>query len=338
MAPINNGRVIYKEIPTGYPVPGKTMVYDESQTIDLDNEPLQGGILVKTLVLSIDPYLRHRMQKENPLGFFPMFKVGEPLDNGGVGVVIRSEDPSFKPGHHVTGAFQKYVVFTDTKGLRVIENKETLPWSAYVGVLGLAGRTAHHGWMEYSHAKQGDIAFVTAASGTTVVQLAKSQGLKVIASAGSEEKVEFVRSLGADITFNYKTTSTKEVLAKEGPVNVYWDNVGGESLEAALEYAAQKAQFIICGSISNYNTDEPYNVKNLQNLVWREVTFHGFLTTSLMDKYEDEFFRTVPARIASGEIKYKEHRVRGLENAGQAIVDVQNGKNFGKMVVVVAEE
>ncbi len=79
-------------------------------------------------------------------------------------------------------------------------------------------------------------------------------------------------------------------------------------------------------------------MKNLQNLVWREVTFHGFLTTSLMDKYGDEFFRTVPARIASGEIKYKEHRVRGLENAGQAIVDVQNGKNFGKMVVVVAEE
>ena len=94
----------------------------------------------------------------------------------------------------------------------------------------------------------------------------------------------------------------------------------------------------ICGSISNYNTSEPYNVKNLQNLVWREITFHGFLIASLMPKYAPEFFRTFPARVASGEIKYKEHRVEGLENAGQALVDVLKGKNFGKMVVVVAEE
>ena len=94
----------------------------------------------------------------------------------------------------------------------------------------------------------------------------------------------------------------------------------------------------ICGSISNYNTSEPYNVKNLQNLVWREITFHGFLIASLMPKYAPEFFRTFPARVASGEIKYKEHRVEGLENAGQAVVDVLKGKNFGKMVVVVAEE
>ena len=94
----------------------------------------------------------------------------------------------------------------------------------------------------------------------------------------------------------------------------------------------------ICGSISNYNTSEPYNVKNLQNLVWREITFHGFLIASLMPKYAPEFFRTFPARVASGEIKYKEHRVEGLENAGQALVDVLKGKNFGKMVVVVANE
>ncbi|KAI0788267.1 NAD(P)-binding protein [Fomes fomentarius] len=340
MAPVRNGRIIYNEIPTGYPVPGRTTVYDESQAIDVEKEPLHGGILVKLLVLSIDPYLRHKMQPDNPLSFFPMFKVGQPLENIGVGVVVRSEDPQVKPGTHVYGMFpfQKYFVVPDAKNMQVIDNRDNLPWSVYVGVCGMPGQTAHHGWMEYAHAKKGDIVFITAASGRVVVQLAKADGLKVIASAGSDEKVEFVRSLGADVVFNYKTTSTKEVLAKEGPVNIYWDNVGGESLEAALEYAAQKAHFIICGSISNYNTSEPYNVKNLQQLVWREITFHGFLTGSLMPKYADEFFRTFPARVASGEIKYKEHRVEGLENAGHAIVDVLSGKNYGKMVVVVTEE
>ncbi|KAI0706490.1 hypothetical protein C8Q76DRAFT_800914 [Earliella scabrosa] len=177
--------------------------------------------------------------------------------------------------------------------------------------------------MEFAHAaKSGDVVFVTAAAGSvgsTVVQIAKAEGLKVIASAGSEDK-------------------TAEVLEKEGPINIYWDNVGGESLEAALEYSAQKAHFIICGSISNYNTKEPYNVKNLQLILWREVTLHGFLVLSLESKYADEFFRTFPARVASGEIKYKEHRVEGLEHAGQAIFDVQSGKNTGKMVVVVANE
>ncbi|KAI0706447.1 NAD(P)-binding protein [Earliella scabrosa] len=343
MAPVQNARLIFNEIPEGFPIPGKATVYDESPLIDLDNEPLHGGILVKVLVLSIDPYLRHKMQPENPLHAIPMFKLGEPIDNYGVGVVLRSEDATIKPGDHVVGVlpFQRYAVVTNTKQLRVVENKEKLPWSLYVGVCGMPGQTAHHAWQEFAHSKPGDVVFVTAAAGpvgATVVQIAKAEGLKVIASAGSEEKVQFLREIGADVAFNYKTTKTAEVLAKEGPINVYWDNVGGESLEAALEYSAQKAHFIICGSISNYNTKEPYNVKNLQLLLWREVTFHGFLVFSLEPKYADEFFRTFPARVASGEIKYREHLVQGLDNAGQAILDVQSGKNTGKMVVVVAEE
>ncbi|KAI0750203.1 NAD(P)-binding protein [Daedaleopsis nitida] len=340
MAPVNNGRVVFNEIPTGYPVPGKTTIYDESQSIDLENEPLHGGILVKVLILSIDPYLRHLMHPADPSSPLPMFEVGKPMAALGVGVVLRSENPEIAPGSHVTTFLpvQHYAVI---QSARVLENKEKLPWSVYVGVCGGPGQTSHHAWLEYSHAKKGDIAFVTTAAGpvgATVVQIAKAQGLKVIASAGSDEKVEFVRSIGADVAFNYKTTSTKEVLKKEGPINVYWDNVGGEALEAALEYAAHKSHFIICGMISNYNTPEAYNVKNLENILWREITLHGFLTGSLMPKYAEEFFRTFPARVASGEVKYLEHRVNGLENFGQAVLDVQSGKNFGKMVVIVAEE
>ncbi|TBU55126.1 NAD(P)-binding protein [Dichomitus squalens] len=345
MAPVKNGRVIFNEIPTGYPVPGQTIVYDESETIDLDNVPLNGGILVKILALSIDPYLRRKMIDPKIPSFFPPFRVGQVLDNSGVGVVLRSESPAFKVGSHVKGhfPFQEYVVLSDPSKARtrVLENKESLPWTVYLGVCGMPGQTAHHGWYEFSHFKKGDIVFVTAASGpvgATVVQIAKAEGLKVIASAGSDEKVEFVKSIGADVAFNYKTTKTREVLEKEGLINIYWDNVGGESLEAALEFAAQKAHFIICGNISGYNTQDPYHVKNLQQLVWREITFHGFLIGSLMPKYQEEFDRTFPARVASGEIKYKEHIVRGLENAGQGLVDVLTGKNFGKTVLVVADE
>ncbi|RPD54808.1 NAD(P)-binding protein [Lentinus tigrinus ALCF2SS1-7] len=344
MSPVTNGRVIYNEIPTGFPVPGKTLIYDESQTIDLDKEPLHGGILVKVLVLSIDPYQRHRMHDPSIPSYFPAFTVGTPLENDGVGVVVRSENPKYKKGDHVYAMFpfQEYVVLRDAQA-RVIDNKEGLSWSAYVGVCGMPGKTAHHGWMEYAHPKvqKGDVVFVTAASGAVgaiVAQLAKAEGVKVIASAGSDEKVDYVRSLGVDVAFNYKKVSTREVLQKEGPVNIYWDNVGGESLDAALEFAAQKATFVICGMISSYNVDEPYNVKHLQQLVWREITFNGFLYTSLISKYADEFYKTMPGRVAKGEIKYKEHLVKGLENSAQALLDVLQGNNFGKSSIIVSED
>ncbi|KAI0750179.1 NAD(P)-binding protein [Daedaleopsis nitida] len=345
--PVKNGTVIFKEIPSGYPVPGQTVVYDQSETLDLDNVPLEGGILTKVLVLSIDPYLRHKMQAKNPLNPLGNFELNQPLENFGVGVVLRSDNPKTKAGDHVYGMFpfKQYAIFKGdaVKELRVIENKEGIPWSAYVGVCGMPGQTAHHGWTEFAKPvlKKGDVAFVTAASGAVgavVVQLAKLSGLKVIASAGSDAKVEFVRSLGADVVFNYKTTSTMEVLKREGPINIYWDNVGGESLEAALEYAAHNAHFLICGMISTYNTKEPYNVKNLQNLLWREITFHGFLGASLMAKYDKEFYGTFPALVASGKLQHREHRVQGLENVGQAILDVLSGSNTGKMVVTVSED
>ncbi|KAI0750190.1 NAD(P)-binding protein [Daedaleopsis nitida] len=347
MAPVQNGTVIYKEPPTGYPIPGKTVVYDDSQTLDLDSAPLQGGILIKVLVLSIDPYLRHKMQDANSLELLGHFNIGEPLANYSVAVVLRSESSAFKAGDHVYGIFpfQQYAVIKSDalKDLRIVENKENIPWSAYVGICGMPGQTAHHGWVEFAqpYIKKGDVVFITAAAGAVgaaVVQLAKSAGLKVIASAGSDAKVDYIRSLGADIAFNYKTTSTKEVLKREGPINIYWDNVGGESLEAALEYAAQGAHFLICGMISTYNTAEPYNVKNLQNLLWREITFHGFLAASYMAKYDAEFYGTFPALVASGKLQHREHLVRGLENAGQALVDVLSGQNVGKMVIVVADD
>ncbi|KAI9065187.1 NAD-P-binding protein [Trametes sanguinea] len=341
MAPVKNGRYLFNEVPTGFPEPGKTTVYDDSETIDPDTVPLNGGFLVKVLVLSIDPYLRGKMRDAKQKSYSAAFELGKPLYNYGVGVVVRSENSAVKPGDHLYGVFnfQHYVIENNPSKFKVLKD-EGLPWSAYVGVAGMPGETAVYAWKEFAHPKKGETVFVTAGAGpvgATVIQLAKADGLKVIASAGSDDKVAFMREVGADVAFNYKTVNTRKILEKEGPINIYWDNVGGETLEAALDFAERHARFIECGMISQYNTTDPYPIKNLMHIVSKELSINGFIVGSIRPKYEDWFYSTWPKRVASGEIKYKEDRVRGLENAGQAIVDVQSGRNFGKSVVIVAD-
>ncbi|KAH9903352.1 NAD-P-binding protein [Cubamyces lactineus] len=343
MAPVKNGRYLYLSIPDGFPEPGKTMVYDDSRTADLGAPLERGAFLVKVLVLSVDPYLRGKMRDPKIETYTPAFVVGEPLYNYGIGFVLRSENAAFKPGDHLYGVFkfQQYVVESDSQAFRVIENREGLPWSVYLGVCGMPGETAVYGWREHAHPKKGETAFVTAGAGpvgSTVIQLAKADGLKVIASAGSDEKVAWLTAVGADVAFNYKTVDTRAVLEREGPIDIYWDNVGGETLEAAIEYAARHARFIECGMISQYNAAQPYHIKNLKSIVGKELSLNGFIVTSLRAKYEASFRATIPRRVAAGEIRYKEDAVRGLENGGRAIADVQRGRNFGKSVVVVADE
>ncbi|KAI0709915.1 NAD(P)-binding protein [Earliella scabrosa] len=343
MAPVKNGRFLFNEVPTGYPVPGKTTIYDESQTIDLDTVPLEGGFLLKVLVLSIDPYLRGRMRSPEKKSYNNPFVIGEPLANFGVGVVVRSENPDVQAGDHLYGfyPFQQYTIQKNAKAFHKVESKPNVPWSAYVGICGMPGETAYYAWKEYANPQKGDVVFVTSAAGpvgATVVQLAKADGLKVIASAGSDDKVAFASSVGADVAFNYKVVDTRKILEKEGPINIYWDNVGGETLEAAIDNAARGARFIECGMISTYNSPEPYAIKNLMRVVTAELHIHGFIVGTLRDKYVDSFYSDFVERVARGEIKYKEYLVRGLENAGEAILDVQSGKNFGKCVVVVADD
>ncbi|GJE91329.1 NADP-dependent oxidoreductase [Phanerochaete sordida] len=342
MAPVKNGRLLFNEVPTGYPEPGKTTVYDDSQTIDLESVPLNGGVLVKILVVSVDPYLRGKMRDSSVKSYSAAFVIGEPIFNFGVGVVLRSENPSVKAGDHLYGhyPFQHYVVLPNIDSFRVLKNEENLPWAAYVGVVGMPGQTAWVGWYEFAAPQKGDVVFVTAGSGPVgsfVIQLAKLHGHKVIASAGSEDKVEFIKKIGADVAFNYKTTSTWDVLEREGPVNIYWDNVGGETLDAALQHSAKGARFIECGMISQYNS-APYTVQNLMAIVRNELHLHGFIVGSHLPKYRDEFYREVPGKIARGEIQYIEDAKKGLEWAGHAILDVQQGRNHGKSVVIVSEE
>ncbi|KAJ6521131.1 hypothetical protein B0H19DRAFT_951868 [Mycena capillaripes] len=344
MAPIQNARVLFNSVPETYPVPGETTVYDTKQRIDLERVPLNGGFLIKTLVLSVDPYMRGRMRNPEIASYSVSIPMGShPLDGFGVGVVLRSENVNVQVGKYIYGytmLHQEYTVLPSLAGFQILEKHPNLPWSAYLGAAGMPGQTAYAGWKEYSDAKPGEVAFVTTGAGpvgSMVIQLAKQAGLKVIASAGSGEKVEFMKSIGADVAFNYKTTDTRTVLAKEGPVDVFWDNVGGDIVDAVIEFAATNARFLECGSISGYNTGQQA-VKNWSQIVGKCLHVHGIFVVPLLLKYGAEFYATIPPKLASGEIEYSEEITKGLDKIGDVILAVQKGTNKAKAVVVIAEE
>ncbi|KAJ7016543.1 chaperonin 10-like protein [Mycena alexandri] len=311
MSPIQNARVLFNSVPKGFPVPGETTVYDTTPTIDPDTVPLNGGFLIKTLVLSVDPYFRVAMGGSH-LGF----TLGSPLAGFGVAVVVRSETPSVAVGKHVYGhtiVHQEYNVIPELGALQIMEKHPNLLWS-----------TAYMGWKEYSNAKAGKM----------VIQLAKKDGLKVIASAGLY------------VAFNYKTTDTRAVLQKEGPIDMYatWDNVGGDALEAALEtpqfmrdswYASLQ-----CGSISGYNSarKRPKCVSLMfHHINAKALHVHGIIMDTLPLEVNicPEFYATYyrcPAQLREyGELKY-------TEEVGDVILAVQKGTNKAKAVVLVAEE
>jgi NADPH-dependent curcumin reductase CurA len=341
MSPIRNARVIFNEIPKGYPEPGKTTVYDDSPTIDLDNVKLNGGFLLKTLVLSIDPYLRGRMRPVEVKSYASAYKLNEPLTSLGVGVVIRSDLAEVRKGDHIYGEFshQEYNVIPNLKDLRKLDDVK-LPWEVYVGAAGMPGQTAFAGWKNFAKAKKNQTAFVTAGAGpvgSMVIQIAKQSGMKVIACASTPEKISFIESLGADVVYNYKEEDTGKILKREGGVDVYWDNVGGEILDLALNYSNLGARFIECGMISGYNEGfKP--IKNINKVMENQISMNGFIIFLLEDPHLDEFYDTIPAKMASGEMKHREEVTRGLENVGEVILRVQKGKNKAKAVIRVADE
>ncbi|KAF7321160.1 PKS-ER domain-containing protein [Mycena chlorophos] len=345
MAPVTNGRVLFAAIPTGFPVPGETLIYDTTETIDPENVPLNGGFLVKVLVLSVDPYLRGLLRPADVPSYMPAFTLGAPIVSAGVGVVLRSELADVAVGSYIIGMspHKEYFVAQSLGGaarLRILERDPRLPLSVYIGVGGMPGETAYMGWKEFSKAKKGEVVFVTTGAGpvgSMVIQIAKNDGLKVIASAGSEDKVQFMKDIGADVAFNYKTTDVRDVLKKEGPIDIYWDHVGGDTLDAALEHSNKFGRFIECGQITGYNTGaEP--MKNPMLILSKSLSVNGFLVNDLRPTYADDFRAEFMPKLADGTYKYTEDITRGLDKVGEALLGVLKGTNTGKAVVVVADE
>ncbi|KAG8724509.1 hypothetical protein FRC12_024306, partial [Ceratobasidium sp. 428] len=237
MAPVNNASAIFNEVPQATLEVDKPYITTRIDTIDLDTVQINGGILIKMLYLSVEPYLRGMMRSMAAGLGMPVYKLGEPIFGFGVATVLRSEKAGINPGDNLYVTlcpFQQYAVLSASHIIRVIPNDPKIPLSAYIGILGMPGMTAFYGLELVGKPKEGETIYVSTgagAVGSLVTQLAKLKGLKVIASASTDEKVEFMRGIGVDVPFNYKKEKMSEILAKEGPINLYWDNVGGSTLE-----------------------------------------------------------------------------------------------------------
>lgn len=304
-------------------------------------EPGSGEVLVRNLYMSVDPYMRGRMNDVK--SYIPPFQVGEVLQAGVVGEVVSSRFDGLSEGDHVTGmlGWENYSI-ADGRLLRKIPRSEA-PLSWHLGILGMPGMTAYVGLTKIAAAKKGEQLFVSAASGavgSVVGQLGKILGCRVAGSAGSDEKVALLTGeFGYDAAFNYKTSesllqSVKEACPKG--VDVLFENVGGEQMEAVLWCMRDFGRIALCGMIADYNAAEPPpGPRGMMLMVGRRITMRGFIVTDHPETCE-EYVRKAAQWVAEGKLKYRETIAEGVENAPQALIDLLKGGNTGKQIVQLA--
>ena len=297
-----------------------------------------GQILVRNTLMSVDPYIRGRMNDAK--SYVPPFQLDAPLDGGAIGEVIESRAGTHKAGDTVLHnlGWREYAVL-DARRARVIDTG-IAPASAYLGAMGLTGLTAWAGLTRVAGFREGDAVFVSGAAGAVgsiAGQIAKALGAsRVIGSAGSDEKVQRLRELGFDAAFNYHDGPVKEQLkaaAGGNGIDVYFDNVGGDHLEAAISVLNKYGRVAMCGAISAYNSTEPQCApRNLFQAIGKELTLRGFIASSY-NEYAGEFAELMAGWLRDGKVSYDETFVDGLANAPQAFIDLMKGANTGKMVV-----
>jgi NADPH-dependent curcumin reductase CurA len=299
-------------------------------------EPGDGEVLVRNVFVSVDPYMRGRMTGIRT--YVDGFDVGAAIVGGAVGRVVASRHEALSEGDWVSsmlGWRDGGIVAGST--LRKLDPRVAPPSTA-LGALGAPGFTAWIGLEDVGQVKDGETIYVSGAAGavgSAAVQIAKRKGLRVIGSAGSEEKVEWLRSLGAE-AFNYRETPAREALA-DG-IDVYFDNVGGDQLEAALTALRPFGRVIACGSISRYNDEKPQpGPRNIAFIVTKRLRVQGFIVTDHTDRFGD-FVREVGPWVADGTFEARETVVEGLENVPAAFAGLFHGDNTGKMLVRVGPD
>lgn len=253
-----NKTLVYKKVPKGFPVAGEHLVV-EKREIDLNDVP-KGGLLVQVQYASFDPYLRPKMRDPSIKSYAPAFELDEPIVNDTVAKVLKSDSPDFKEGDviKVFGPIAEYATIADPKAQRAlkVQNPHNLDLSVFTGALGMPGLTAWSSLYKIGKPKKGETIFVSSAAGAVgqlVGQIAKKEGLTVIGSVGSEEKLDFItKELGFDAGFNYKKETPEEALKRLAPngIDIYYENVGGEHLEAALNHLNQFGRIVACGMVS----------------------------------------------------------------------------------------
>lgn len=338
MAGIKSREIRLKNRPVGVPGP------DDFEIAEVVLPEISNGqIQVQNIYMSVDPYMRGRMYDRE--SYTPPFQLNAPLEGGCVGRVIASKGGPFQEGDWVLGmqGWREFYV-SDGQGLVKID-PGLAPVQAYLGVLGMPGMTAYVGLLEIGKPKKGETVFVSAASGavgSVVCQIAKLKGCDVVGSAGSDEKVSWLLDeAGIDDALNYKTAGS--LIAEVGRrcpngIDVYYENVGGLHLQAALEHMNPHGRIVMCGMISMYNATRPVSGPgNLAYMISKKLTMQGFIVSDHLDK-SPEFYADMGKWISEGKIKWKETIVEGLGKAPAAFIGLFKGENFGKMVVRIGPE
>ncbi|KAI4166035.1 MAG: hypothetical protein LQ342_000466 [Letrouitia transgressa] len=349
---MQNKGLIFKKIPTGWPVPGEHLAI-EDRPFDLDAEPPQDGITTRNYYLSYDPYQRGRMRDPEIKSYTPAFELGKAITNYGIAKVLKSKNHKFKEGDIVVGMipFEEYSALNGevtNNTTRKLDNPYNLDPKLFIGALGMPGLTAFSSLYQIGEPRKGETIFISAASGAVgqiVGQLAKHEGLTVIGSVGSDEKLQFIlKDLEFDGGFNYKTEKPSEALKRLAPkgIDIYYENVGGEQLEAALDAMNNYGRIVCSGMISQYNIDSPekrYGVPNLMNVVSKRLKMQGFivLDPDFGPKYAEAHQRTVSKWIHEGTFKAQQSVTPGIDNAITGLLGMLKGDNFGKAVLTIQD-
>jgi len=330
-------QIIFAKRPQGMPT------QENFQLADTKLPAIQSGqLLLKTLYLSVDPYMRGRMNDVK--SYIPPFQVGEVLSGGVVAQVIASNHDKFRPGDYVVGTlpWQDYAI-SDGTGLHIVD-PSFAPVSTALGVLGMPGLTAYFGLMDIGQPQAGETVVVSGAAGAVgmiVGQIAKIKGCRVVGIAGSEEKNSYLRDeLGFDTALNYKTEpNLRKALRDVCPngVDVYFDNVGGDITDAVMMNLRSKARIALCGQISLYNLEKAdVGPRILSQLLINSALMKGFIVSDYADRTR-EGITQLASWLSEGKLKYREHIVAGLENTPDAFLGLFRGENLGKQLVQVAQ-
>jgi NADPH-dependent curcumin reductase CurA len=304
-------------------------------------DPRDGELLVKLFYISLDPAMRGWMNEGR--SYIEPVGIGDVMRAGGVGRVIASKNPRFAVGDHVSGVFgvQEYAL-SNGKGINKVDPR-LAPLPVYLSILGITGLTAYFGLLDVGQPKAGETVVVSGAAGATGMaagQIAKIKGCRVIGIAGGAEKCQYiVQQLGFDAAIDYKAEDVSKALRKHCPkgVDVYFDNVGGDILDAVLAQLALRARIAICGAISQYNNTGPIKgPSNYLSLLINRASIKGFIVFDFADRY-GEAIREMGGWLAAGKLKSREYIVEGLETFPETLLKLFKGENIGKLMLKVAE-
>jgi len=338
MASQKNREIRLKKRPVGMPTPAD---FELAET----EVPTAGAgqVLVRNIYMSVDPYMRGRMVDRE--SYVPPFQVGEALSGGAVGQVVESNNPSFKKGDYVNN-FSGWREWFVTQGGELTKVDPAMaPLSAYLGTFGMPGLTAYAGLLKVGELKEGERVFVSGAAGAVgavVCQIAKNKGCYVVGSAGSDDKCQWLlKEARVDKAINYKKAGPLEPAVRAAfpqGIDVYFENVGGAHLDAALANMRQLGRIAVCGMIGQYNATElPPGPSNIIAVIPLRLTIKGFIVSDYGNLMPD-FFRDMGAWAKAGKLKWKETIVDGIENAPKAFIGLFHGDNTGKMVVRVGPD